>query len=87
MVAAALGAAVGIVFFCTLTGTGPLWALCLFSILGLWCWHLGLLPQRTFALALVIALLRCLLLPELALPAWFLRPFEAARESLLAEPV
>ncbi len=84
MVAAALGAAVGIVFFRSLTGTGPLWALCLFSILGLLCWRLGLLPQRTFALALVVALLRCLLLPELALPAWFLRPFEAARESLLA---
>lgn len=37
MVAAALGAGLGIVFFRTLTGTGPLLALCLFSILGFAC--------------------------------------------------
>lgn len=84
MVAAVLGAASGIVFARTLTGTGPLWALCLFSILGLLSWRFGLLPQRTFALALVFALLRCLLLPELGLPGALLRPFEAAREALLS---
>ncbi len=76
--------AVGILFFRNLQGTGPLWVLCLFSLWGLWSWRLGLLPQRTFALALVFGLLRCLLLPELSLPLWFLRPFEAAREALLA---
>lgn len=84
MVAAALGVAAGAAFYRTLTGTGPLWALCLFSVLGLLGWRFGLLPQRTFALALVFALLRCLLLPELSLPSWFMRPFEAAREALVA---
>ena len=84
MVAATLGVGAGIVFFETLTCTGHLWALCLFSIIGLFCWYLGLLPQRTFAIALVLSLLRCLLLPAFSLPSWFLRPFEAARESLLA---
>lgn len=84
LAAAALGAGAGILFFRTLTGIGPLLALCLFSVLGLLSWRFGLLPQRTFALALVFGLVRCLLLPELALPGWLLRPFEAARETLLA---
>lgn len=83
MVAAALGAGLGIVFFRTLTGTGPLLALCLFSVLGFVCWLKGLLPLRTFCLAVVFALLRASLLPDLALPQALMTPFEHAREALL----
>ena len=83
MVAAALGAGLGIVFFRTLTGTGPLLALCLFSILGFACWLKGLLPLRTFCLAVVFALLRVALLPELSLPSSIMAPFVQAREALL----
>lgn len=83
MVAAALGGGLGIVFFRTLTGTGPLLALCLFSILGFACWLKGLLPLRTFCLAVVFALLRVALLPELSLPSSIMAPFVQAREALL----
>ncbi|MEA5060186.1 MAG: ComEC/Rec2 family competence protein [Candidatus Pelethousia sp.] len=83
MVATVLGVGMGILFFRTLVGIGPLLALCLFSLLGFACWYYSLFPLRTFALALVFSLLRCLLLPDLSLPVTLLRPFSAAREALV----
>ena len=84
MVVAVLGAASGIILFSILKGTGVIVALCLLSIWGMWSWQLDLLAQRTFALAALFILLRCLLLPEGAPPDWFMRPFEAARNALVS---